>query len=46
VYTTLFHMREEYTGPMLGMIWKQMPDLEPSFDEFAQSLKTRVEQSA
>jgi hypothetical protein len=32
-------MREEYTGPMLGMIWKSIPDLGPAFQEFAVSLK-------
>lgn len=40
---TAFRMREEYTGPLLGMIWKSMPDLQPSFDRFAAGLKRRVE---
>jgi hypothetical protein len=40
---TQFKMREEYTGPMLGMIWKSIPDLGPSFQEFAQSLKREAE---
>ena len=40
---TTFRMREEYTGPLLGMIWKSMPDLQPSFDRFATGLKHRVE---
>ena len=40
---TSFHMREEYTGPMLGLIWKSIPDLGPSFERFAQGLKHRVE---
>jgi len=40
---TTFRVREEYTGPLLGMIWKSMPDLGPSFDTFAQGLKSRVE---
>ena len=40
---TEFHMREEYTGPLLGMIWRSMPDLQPSFDKFAEGLKKRVE---
>jgi uncharacterized protein YndB with AHSA1/START domain len=40
---TAFHMREEYTGPLLGLIWRSMPDLGPSFDRFAQGLKRRVE---
>jgi uncharacterized protein YndB with AHSA1/START domain len=40
---TLFRMREEYTGPMLRLIWRSMPDLQPSFDRFARGLKERVE---
>src|SRR4051794_21998457 len=43
---TAFRMREEYTGPMLGLIWKSMPDLQPSFDQFATGLKKRVESGA
>lgn len=40
---THFLMREEYTGPLLGLIWRSMPDLQPSFDQFARGLKSRVE---
>ena len=40
---TTFHMREQYTGPLLALIWRSMPDLGPSFDKFAQGLKRRVE---
>jgi uncharacterized protein YndB with AHSA1/START domain len=40
---TVFRMREEYTGPLLGLIWRSMPDLQPSFDRFADGLKRRVE---
>ena len=43
---TRFNMREEYTGPMLGMIWKSIPDLGPAFQEFAQSLKRAAEKPA
>jgi uncharacterized protein YndB with AHSA1/START domain len=43
---TLFRMREEYTGPLLGLIWRSMPDLQPSFDRFAAGLKQRVESRA
>jgi hypothetical protein len=43
---TLFRMHEEYTGPMLGLIWRSMPDLQPSFDQFASGLKKRVETGA
>lgn len=40
---TRFHMREEYTGPLLGVIWKSIPDLAPSFQQFARGLKARSE---
>ncbi|HEY0829748.1 MAG TPA: SRPBCC domain-containing protein [Candidatus Dormibacteraeota bacterium] len=40
---TRFRMREEYTGPLLGMIWKSIPDLAPSFQQFADGLKARAE---
>ena len=40
---TVFRMREEYTGPLLGLIWKSMPDLGPSFVQFAEGLKKEVE---
>ena len=41
--TTRFEMREEYTGPMLPLIWRSMPDLGPSFAQFAAGLKARAE---
>jgi hypothetical protein len=41
--TTTFTMREEYTGPLLPMIWRTMPDLGPSFERFAQGLKQAAE---
>ncbi|MEQ1812374.1 MAG: SRPBCC domain-containing protein [Terricaulis sp.] len=34
-----FHMREVYSGPMLGLIAKSMPDLSPSFETFARGLQ-------
>ena len=40
---TTFHLREEYTGPLLPLIWRSMPDLGPSFVQFADGLKHRVE---
>ena len=42
---TRFHMREEYTGPLLALIWRTMPDLGPSFEQFARGLKAKAEQS-
>lgn len=43
---TRFVMREEYSGPLLGLIWKSMPDLGPSFRKFAAGLKARAERAA
>jgi hypothetical protein len=40
---TRFTMREEYTGPLLPMIWRSIPDLGPSFEQFATGLKQRAE---
>ena len=41
--TTTFTMREEYTGPLAGLIGKSIPDLQPAFDEFALCLKREAE---
>jgi hypothetical protein len=38
-----FDLREEYSGPLAGMITKSIPDLAPSFTRFADGLKRRVE---
>jgi uncharacterized protein YndB with AHSA1/START domain len=38
-----FTMREQYTGPLAGMIFKSIPDLGPSFRQFAQGLKHEAE---
>ena len=43
---TAFTMREEYTGPMLPLIWRTMPDLQPAFDRFVEGLKARAESSS
>lgn len=40
---TAFTMREVFSGPMLGMVAKKMPDLQPAFDQFAAGLKAEVE---
>jgi hypothetical protein len=40
---TRFDMREEYTGPLLALVWRSMPDLGPSFEQFAKGLKARAE---
>jgi hypothetical protein len=41
-----FDMREDYTGPLAGLITRSIPDLAPSFTRFAEGLKQRVERSA
>jgi hypothetical protein len=38
-----FTVREDYTGPLLPLIWRSMPDLGPSFRQFADGLKERAE---
>lgn len=43
---TAFTMREVFTGPMLGMVAKKMPDLQPAFDQFAAGLKAEAEARA
>jgi uncharacterized protein YndB with AHSA1/START domain len=40
---TSFRVREEYSGPLVGLVWRSTPDLQPSFDRFAEGLRRRVE---
>jgi hypothetical protein len=40
---TRFRMREEFSGPMLPLIWRSMPDFGPPFEQFARGLKARAE---
>jgi hypothetical protein len=40
---TEFHMAEVYKGLMLPLIWRSMPDMQPSFEQFADGLKRVVE---
>ncbi len=40
---TAFTMREEFSGPLLGLIWRSMPDLAPSFQQFADGLRAQAE---
>jgi hypothetical protein len=40
---TRFDMREEFTGPLLPLIWRTMPDMNDSFRQFGNGLKQRVE---
>jgi uncharacterized protein YndB with AHSA1/START domain len=40
---TRFTMREQYTGPLAGLIFKSIPDLRSSFQQFADGLKNQAE---
>lgn len=40
---TTFEMEEVYGGLLAGAITRQIPDLQPSFDEFAECLKREAE---
>ena len=39
-----FRMKEIFSGPMAGLIAKSIPDLTPSFEKFAATLKQKAEQ--
>lgn len=41
-----FRMHEVFSGPMAPLITRSIPDLQPSFEEFAAALKQRAEQPA
>ncbi len=43
---TEFTLREVFTGPLLGLLGRSLPDLDTAFAQFAASLKRRAEQSA
>ena len=43
--TAVFSMREDYSGPLAGLISKSIPDLQPAFEEFAHCLKREAERS-
>jgi hypothetical protein len=43
---TTFLMREEFTGPLSGLIARSIPDLTESFNQFADGLKAGAERAA
>jgi hypothetical protein len=43
---TRFTMREEYSGPLAPLIGRSIPDLGPSFEQFATGLKRHAEGGA
>ena len=44
--TTLFTLREEFSGPLLGLIGGSIPDMTQPFEQLALGLKRRAEQGA
>lgn len=40
-----FTMREVYSGPLAPLIWRSIPDLGPSFEQFASGLKNQAERA-
>ncbi len=40
---TSLTMREAYTGPLAGLMFRQIPDLAPSFERFVNGVKQRAE---
>ena len=42
---TRFDMREDYSGPLLPLISRSMPDLGPSFERFSSGLKAEAERA-
>ena len=41
--STAVTMREEYSGPLAGLVGRSIPDLDPSFRQFVNGLKSRAE---
>ncbi len=40
---TLFHLKETFSGPMLALIGKTIPDMTEPFEAFVKGLKARAE---
>lgn len=40
---TEFHMREDFSGPLAGLIGRSIPDLTPSFEKFGDGLRRLAE---
>ncbi len=40
---THFKVREEFTGPLVPVIWKRMPDMQSTFIDFVNAVKGRAE---
>ena len=42
---TAFELREEFSGPLLGLIGRSIPNMTSTFEQFAAGLKRRAEQA-
>ena len=40
---TVFELHEVFTGPLVGILGRFMPDLQPSFDAHVEGLRARIE---
>ncbi len=43
--STQFTLREEFSGPLLGLLSRSIPDMTATFEQFAAGLKRRAEQA-
>jgi hypothetical protein len=43
--STDFTLRETFSGPLLGLLGRSIPDLTPSFETFVAALKARAERA-
>lgn len=43
---TELHIKEDFTGPLSGLITSSMPDLHPSFEKFADGIQILAEGAA
>ena len=41
--STQLHIKEDFMGPLSGLITSSMPDLQPSFEKFADAIQTLAE---
>lgn len=42
---SVFHMREDYTGPLAGLMFRMIPDLQPTFEKFADGLAAAAKEN-
>jgi hypothetical protein len=42
---TKFTLREEFSGPLLALIGRSIPDMTSTFEQFAAGLKSRAERA-